>query len=87
LPSFGWLRSGRHIRRPVACPDSSCESAEELHMGIDMDRAEGAGGQATAAAGGLEGELGAAERLMGPQGKGRTPGRVKEDPGFDRVPY
>ncbi|MBK9375783.1 MAG: hypothetical protein IPN03_19200 [Holophagales bacterium] len=36
LPSFGWLRWGRHIRKPASFPDSSCESAEELHMLIDM---------------------------------------------------
>jgi hypothetical protein len=58
-----------------------------MGIDIDMDRAGAAGRQATAAAGVLEGELGATARLMGRQGKGRTPGRVKRDPGFDRVPY
>ncbi len=37
LPSFGWLRWGAsHSRKPASFPDSSCESAEELHMLIDM---------------------------------------------------
>jgi hypothetical protein len=46
-------------------------------MGIDMDMARTATGRATAAAGVLETELGAAGRLMAKQGKGAAPARVK----------
>ena len=77
MPLLGWLRCGRHIRRPAACPDSSCESREALHMhiGIDMqvemrvERQGAARGRAAAPEGMSEDGLEAVARSMAEQGR------------------
>lgn len=85
MPSFGWLRSGRHIRRPAACPDSSCESREGLHMHMQIDMQiemqVSARGRARASDGMPADGLEASRRSMAGQGKGRARVRVKQKRG------